>query len=93
MRIIITFIFCSLLFSCTSNKPTRQSDTFLLNYIDLTSDSVEDKDNIYWKVIKRIDPRYPSNVARDNISGCVKVIVGIDSSGQMAEYKIENYII
>ncbi|MDY6889468.1 MAG: energy transducer TonB [Pseudomonadota bacterium] len=73
--------------SCTS--PTKVEET-KIDYLDLSGKEQIKLIEEYWNVTKRIEPRYPVSAARNNISGCVDLIVGIDQNGKARGYKIRS---
>jgi len=75
--------------ACSTTK--RNTQAAPLNYIDLSGDQYETwEEDQYWTVLTRKEPHYPIDAARERISGCVKLIVGINSEGKMQGYKIES---
>jgi len=83
------FILCSLLIACSTTKTNKQAAP--LNYIDLSGDMYDTWGvDQYWKVLTRTNPDYPISAARERISGCVNIIVGINSEGKMQGYKIKS---
>ena len=61
-----------------------------INYLDISGkDQIKLVDE-YWTVAKRIEPRYPISAAKNNISGCVDLIVGIDQNGKAQGYKVRS---
>lgn len=90
MKHILYICFCAFLFACNSTEPKLDNNSIPLQYIDLTSSADMSMHNTHWQVTKRIDPRYPSEAARQGLSGCVQVMVGINGNGRMAEYKIKS---
>ncbi|MGI5310017.1 energy transducer TonB [Rheinheimera sp. WS51] len=61
-----------------------------INYLDISGkDQIKLVDE-YWTVAKRIEPRYPILAAKNNVSGCVDLIVGIDQNGKAQGYKVRS---
>lgn len=75
----------TLLVGCnsTTNKQATEVD---INALDLTGDKSQTKN--YWVVTKRSYPVYPTNAARDGISGCVKFSFVIGESGKAKNIQI-----
>lgn len=61
-----------------------------LNYVDLSSETDPSQIERYWDVAKTVEPEYPVSAARDGISGCVDLIVGINSDGKLQGFKIRS---
>jgi TonB family protein len=61
-----------------------------LKYLDLSLESQKDLVKDYWVVEKRQDPKYPVTAAKENISGCVDLVVGINQDGKTSGYKIKS---
>ncbi|GAA5136259.1 energy transducer TonB [Thalassotalea piscium] len=61
-----------------------------VDYLDLSDKSHTKLVEEYWRVEKRVEPQYPVSAARNNISGCVDLIVGIDQHGKAKGYKIRS---
>ncbi|MFQ3204602.1 MULTISPECIES: energy transducer TonB [unclassified Pseudoalteromonas] len=61
-----------------------------INYLDISGKNQIKLVDEYWTVAKRIEPRYPISAAKNNISGCVDLIVGIDQNGKAQEYKVRS---
>ncbi|MFB2726618.1 energy transducer TonB [Shewanella mangrovisoli] len=60
-----------------------------IQYLDLTSNDKSKLLNEYWVTLKRQEPQYPMDAARDGISGCVELVVGIKSNGRSGGYKVK----
>jgi TonB family protein len=73
--------------SCASTTKVEETK---IDYLDLSGKEQVELVKEYWSVAKRIDPRYPVSAARNNISGCVDLIVGIDQNGKAKGYKIRS---
>jgi len=89
------FILCSLLIACSTTQTTKTTKSnkhaASLNYIDLSSDQYKTRGtDEYWTVLTRTNPNYPIDAARKGISGCVNLVVGINSEGKMQGYKIKS---
>ena len=75
--------------AATSSSPSENTST-QLDYIDLTSEAGKTQLNNYWEVAKTVEPQYPTSAARDGISGCVDLVIGINSEGKVQGYKIRS---
>lgn len=73
--------------SCASTTKVEQPK---INYLDISGKDQIKIVNEYWTVSKRIEPRYPISAAKNNISGCVDIIVGIDQNGKAQGYKVRS---
>ncbi|TMP86659.1 energy transducer TonB [Pseudoalteromonas ruthenica] len=90
MRKTVTLsIFSFFLISCVSTTPPT-SPKEQIQYIDLTSDDKKELVNEYWVVEKRQDPKYPVDAAKEGLSGCVELVVGIKENGKAGGYKVKN---
>ena len=88
MRKIVTLsIFSVFLVACVSNNTVVVEEP--IQYIDLTLDDKKDLITEYWVVEKRQDPKFPINAASKRLSGCVDLIVGINSNGKSNGYKVK----
>ena len=86
MRKVVTLSILSVfLVSCAS---TDTADV-PIQYIDLTLDDKKELIEEYWVVEKRQHPKYPISAAREGLSGCVDLIVGIKKSGRSGGYKVK----
>ncbi|WP_235839594.1 energy transducer TonB [Cognaticolwellia mytili] len=74
----------------TSCAPTTKVDKTKIDYLDLSGKEQVKLAEEYWRVVKRIEPRYPVSAAKNNISGCVDLIVGIDQNGKATGYKVRS---
>lgn len=88
-KVLTLSIFGLLAVACASNKSADDALLQPIDYIDLTSHDNKELINNYWIVTKRQDPQYPGNAARNGVSGCVSVIVGINSDGTAGGYKVQ----
>ncbi|TMO49879.1 energy transducer TonB [Pseudoalteromonas ruthenica] len=89
MRKTVTLsIFSFFLVSCVSTTPPT-SPKEQIQYIDLTSDDKKELVNEYWVVEKRQDPKYPVGAAKEGLSGCVELVVGIKENGKAGGYKVK----
>lgn len=91
-KVVTLSIFSVFLVSCASTKTTETTNISKekpVQYINLTLDDEKELIEEYWVVEKRQDPQYPISAARNGLSGCVDLIVGIDKSGKAAEYKVK----
>lgn len=80
-----------LLSACTAtSSSSSENASAQLDYIDLTSETGKTQLNNYWEVAKTVQPQYPTSAARDGISGCVVLTVGINSEGKLQGYKISS---
>lgn len=90
-RLISVLLLSALAVACESNdvaETNAQSKKEPFNYLDLTGDDSKDLINEYWIVKRRVEPRYPSEAARDRVSGCVDMTLGIDSEGKLMGVKV-----
>ena len=76
--------------SCGTTQVDKTSSTAAITYIDLSQDDERSLVEQYWTVKKRVEPRYPIQAAKKNISGCVDLIVGINEEGKLQGYKIKS---
>ncbi|MEH6384135.1 MAG: energy transducer TonB [Colwellia sp.] len=83
-KALLILSLASILMSCASTNAKQEKK----EYLDLTNDYDQSTLAQYWKVSKRVDPKYPINAARQNISGCVEVLIGINEKGEVDGYKI-----
>ncbi|WP_404389381.1 energy transducer TonB [Pseudoalteromonas phenolica] len=82
LLIPITFI----LAACNSTSENKVQ----MKYLDLSAkEKVQHVDN-YWTLLKRVEPRYPISAAKDDVSGCVDLIVGIGQDGKVNGYKVRS---
>ncbi|QQX79133.1 energy transducer TonB [Shewanella sp. KX20019] len=79
-----------LLSACTATATSSDTQPAQLNYVDLTLKANKEKLANYWIVATTIEPKYPVSAARDGISGCVDLIVGINSEGKLQGYKVRS---
>lgn len=86
-RIAIVFISALFVISCSSNTEEDKIDT---QFLDLSSAEHSEVVANYWIVAKRVNPQYPVSAARDGVSGCVDLIVGIGSDGRAEGYKVRS---
>ena len=73
--------------SCASTTKVEETK---IDYLDLSGKKQVKLVEEYWSVAKRIEPRYPVSAAKNNISGCVDLIVGIDQNGKAKGYQIRS---
>ncbi|MDK2596844.1 energy transducer TonB [Pseudoalteromonas obscura] len=73
--------------ACTSAPDIEEVQA---NYLDLSSKEQVKLVEEYWTILKRVEPRYPISAARNNISGCVDLIVGIGQNGKVKGYKVRS---
>ncbi|MDP5214492.1 energy transducer TonB [Pseudoalteromonas tunicata] len=76
-----------LVVSCASTTPVEKTK---IDYLDLSAKEQANLVDAYWTVTKRVEPQYPISAAKNNISGCVDLIVGIDQSGKARGYKVHS---
>lgn len=88
LKSLSILILSCFLIACSSTKSDDLAP--VLNYIDLTGDKIIGAGDEYWIVTKRVTPRYPIRTARNGVSGCVNIVVGINSEGKVQGYKIES---
>jgi TonB family protein len=89
MREVVTLsIMCVFLLACASNNKVEVVVEEPIQYLDLTLDDNNQLINEYWVIEKRIEPKYPISAARKGLSGCVDLIVSINSDGTSGDYKI-----
>ncbi|RHW75229.1 energy transducer TonB [Colwellia sp. RSH04] len=74
----------------TSCASTTKVENTKISYIDLSGKEQVKLIEEYWTVAKKIEPRYPILAAKNNISGCVDLIVGIDQNGKVKGYKVRS---
>ncbi|ABI40581.1 TonB family protein [Shewanella sp. MR-4] len=74
---------------CASNASSAQKNNNTIEYLDLTSEDKKELLNEYWITDKRVHPEYPIEAAKNGISGCVALVVGINSSGKPSGYKVK----
>lgn len=72
--------------SCSSTKVEKAK----IDYLDLSGKEQVKLVKEYWTVSKRIDPRYPALAAKNDMSGCVDLIFGIDQNGKVTGYNIRS---
>lgn len=90
MRNVVTLSVLSVfLVACAANDEVKVASEEPIKYIDLTLDEQKELVKEYWVVEKRQEPRYPVSAARDGLSGCVDLIVGIKSDGKAGGYKVK----
>ncbi len=73
--------------SCASTTKVEQTET---KYLDLSGKEQVSLVGEYWSAVKQVEPKYPISAAKNNISGCVDLIVGIDKDGRVKGYKIRS---
>ena len=91
-KIIASSILSIFLSSCasTTENSTSNSVEEPIKYVDLSSDEQMEVFNEYWVVTKRQEPQFPLKAAKKSLSGCVELVIGINSDGKMAKYNIKN---
>ena len=91
---ITTIIVSILLAACsaTLEKPLEANKTQEVKlpegYLNLSAEEQKDTFELYWKAISRVEPRFPISAARNSLSGCTKVLVGVDASGKAEFVKV-----
>ncbi|MEE2002584.1 energy transducer TonB [Alkalimonas sp. MEB108] len=88
-KAITLSIFSVFLVACASNDKVEVATDEPIQYMDLTSDDKKELIKEYWVVEKRQEPKYPIDAARKGLSGCVDLIVGINSDGRLGGYKVK----
>lgn len=83
-KITIVFISTLVATACSSTTSEEKTDT---QYLDLSSAENRELVDDYWVVSKRTAPQYPVSAARDGVSGCVELAVGIGSDGRVQGYR------
>jgi len=73
--------------SCGS---TQVKQPVKLDYIDLSKPEQVELVEQYWTNVQRVEPIFPTSEARNHISGCVDLIVGINSQGKVQGYQISS---
>lgn len=86
-KIIVIFISMLLGVSCSSNTKDEKIDT---QFLDLSGDEYSELVSGYWVITERVAPQYPASAARNRVSGCVDLVVGIGSEGRVEGYKIRS---
>lgn len=81
---LLILSFTSLLISCASTNMKQEKQ----EYLDLTNDHDNSIFDTYWKINKRVTPKYPMKAAMGKISGCVELLISINEKGEVEEYKI-----
>lgn len=84
-KIITSSIISIFVVACASTNTTEVP----IDYLDLTSDANNKLFNEYWIVEKRQEPKYPVSAARKGLSGCVDLIVGVNSDGKSGFHKVK----
>lgn len=88
---IAMLVSVGLLSGCVSNEHSAtQFSEQSANYVDLSSEESKDKLANYWHIEKRVNPDFPKQAAKQSISGCVDVIVGVNKNGKMGIYKVKD---
>ena len=87
-KVIILSIFCVFLVACVSNDKIEVAVKEPIHYIDLTLEDNKKLLDEYWVIEKRQEPKYPISAARKGLSGCVGLIVSINSDGSSRGYKV-----
>jgi|AntRauTorcE11897_2_1112592.scaffolds.fasta_scaffold73315_1 TonB family protein len=85
----VSIIFASTLFviSCSSNTQSDKTET---KFLDLSAAEHSQLADEYWTISKHISPKYPASAARNDVSGCVNVAVGIGSDGRAKGYEVRS---
>lgn len=74
--------------ACQSPDMTQSSADSNIQYLDLSAPSKQSLTDNYWQVKFRKEPKYPIQAAVDRLSGCAELIIGINSDGKVAHYKV-----
>ncbi|OHU88027.1 MULTISPECIES: energy transducer TonB [Pseudoalteromonas] len=88
-KTVILSVLCIHLGACTSTDTSQTASLEQAKYIDLTSDSKNQLLAQYWVSKKRVEPLYPIDAAKSRLSGCVDLVVGINSDGTWHLHKVK----
>ena len=86
----ILSIFSVFLVACASNDKVAVATKEPIQYLNLTSDDEKELVEKYWIVEERQAPKYPIDAARKGLSGCVDLIIGINSDGRLGSYRVKS---
>lgn len=85
-----SYLLIPLTFVLAACKSTPEVEQAQIDYLDLSAKEQVTLVEEYWTVVKRVEPRYPVSAVKNNISGCVDLIVGIDQNGKFKGYKVRS---
>lgn len=90
INVISITLFSLFLAACASNNTAQIIDPPPIKYLDLSR--IEQKGLVqdFWEVQSRKEPSYPISAARNGLSGCTALIIGINKDGKVLDYKIKN---
>jgi len=88
-KIVILSISSVFLVACASNDEAKIAVEEPIQYVNLTLDDKKELIKEYWVVEKRQEPQYPISAARKGLSGCVDLIIAINSDGKSGGYKVK----
>ncbi|MDP4537371.1 energy transducer TonB [Alkalimonas collagenimarina] len=78
--------------ACASHNTLEESaDTINeepIHYLDLTLEETKGLLKEYWVEVSRKNPRYPMSAVSARQSGCVNLIIGINSDGRASGYRV-----
>ena len=84
------YLLLPLTFFVISCASTTKIEEAKIDYLDLSSKENAELVENYWSVVKRFSPKYPISAAKNGISGCADLIVGIDKNGNASGYKVRS---
>ncbi|MFC3032189.1 energy transducer TonB [Pseudoalteromonas fenneropenaei] len=89
-KILIIIPALLLTVSCTTTSKQEKLQTVEVSYLDLSQKQQKDLAEQYWLTKKAPNPHYPIQAAKENLSGCVELIVGINEQGELQGYKVRS---
>lgn len=85
---IISLTATMLVASCASSTQDQSKTTS--EFLDLSGEDQHELVERYWTKDKLVEPNYPVSAARQGISGCVTLKVGIGSDGSAQGYLVQS---
>lgn len=91
MRKVVSLTLLSVLLgACASNDMVNEVEIEPVNYIDLSLENQRELAKEYWVVKKKENPKYPISAAKEGLSGCVNLIIGINKEGKLGGYEVKS---
>ncbi|ACJ30334.1 TonB [Shewanella piezotolerans WP3] len=90
MKFLIIVLIPLLSACAATSSPSTDNTSAQLDYIDLTAELNKERLDNYWVSYKKVEPRFPLSAAKKGISGCVDLVIGINSEGKAQGYKVRS---
>lgn len=80
----------TLIAGCAAQSDRLPEPLLTSDFVDLRNSQAEEPMREYWYIQKRVNPGYPVSAARNDVSGCVELTVGIGEKGKMVGYLVNH---